>query len=246
MSAAAGPMPRVVHYCWFGRGPKPGLAVKCMNSWRKHLRGWQFVEWNEDRFDVRSVPYVREAYEAGKYAFVSDYVRLHALYHHGGVYMDTDVEVLKPLEPLLAHGAFSGFEDERFLQSGTMGAVPGHPWIKSLLDDYEGRRFVKDDGSYDLMTNTAAISAICKRMGLKLDGRYQELDSGAVFYPRTYFSPYDPVDGASYINGDSYTIHHYSQSWLPAHVRLRSRLKRAASRIVGPKAISALRERFKP
>lgn len=237
-------IPRILHYCWFGRGEKPKKMIKCMKSWSKHLPGYRLQEWNEDNFDLTCSRYVKEAYEAKKYAFVSDYVRLHALYLQGGIYLDTDVEVLRPLDPLLAHEAFSGFEDDKYLQSGTMGAAQGHPWIGQLLNDYEQRHFLQPDGSYDMTTNTATISEICRRDGLRLDGLRQTLRGGVVFYPRTYFSPYDYINGGSYITADSYTIHHFAQSWLPAHVRFRSGLKRTAGRIVGPKMIAKMRSMF--
>ncbi|WP_420819031.1 glycosyltransferase family 32 protein [Paenibacillus nanensis] len=235
-------IPRIIHYCWFGRGEKPKLMADCIKSWSKHLPGYTFMEWNEDNFDLACCRYVKEAYEARKYAFVSDYARLHALYHHGGIYMDTDVEVLRPLDPLLAHEAFTGFEDEHFLQSGTMGAAPNHPWIGMLLDDYTGRAFVQPDGSFDTTTNTAVISKLCERQGLELNGAKQTLPGGVVVYPRTYFSPYDYIDGGNYITNESFTIHHFAQSWLPAHVRMKSNLKRFASKVVGPRFISKMRK----
>ncbi|GKU75840.1 glycosyl transferase [Paenibacillus sp. L3-i20] len=217
-----------------------------MKSWNKYLPGYRFIEWNEDSFDINSNQYVQEAYKARKFAFVSDYVRLHALYHHGGVYLDTDVEVLKPLEPLLHHDAFSGFEDENFLQSGTMGATAEHPWIEMLLKYYANRAFLLPDGTYDMLTNTAVISDICKREGLLLNGKEQMIGNGVAIYPREYFSPYDYINGGNFITAESYTIHHFSQSWLPAHVRLKSNIKRMASRIVGPKFISRMRKLLSP
>lgn len=235
-------IPRIVHYCWFGRGEKPGKIRKCMKSWKSHLGDYRIVEWNEDNFDISVNRYVKEAYEAKKYAFVSDYARLHALYHHGGIYLDTDVEVIKPLDRFLSHEAFSGFEDERFLQSGTMGAVRGHAWIKELLDYYDNKSFLLPDGSCDTTTNTAVISDICSGHGLKLNGKHQVLTNGVTFYPRVYFSPYDYINGGSFRTADSHTIHHFAQSWLPVHVRLRSRLKRMASRVIGPDNISRMRK----
>lgn len=235
-------IPRIVHYCWFGRGEKPKKIQKCMRSWKKHLADYQFIEWNEDNFDVNVNPYVKEAYEAKKYAFVSDYARLHALYVHGGIYMDTDVEVIQPLERFLTHEAFSGFEDETFLQSGTMGAVKEHPWIEELLGYYNNKSFILPGGGYDTTTNTAVISQICKAHGLQLNGQYQVLQNGVTFYPRCYFSPYDYINGGIYRTDESYTIHHFAQSWLPASVRLRGQMKRIASRVVGPTNISRMRK----
>jgi len=226
-------IPKIVHYCWFGRGQKPKIVRKCIASWKKRLPDYTFMEWTEDQFDVHSSAYVQEAYTSRKFAFVSDVARLHALYSHGGIYMDTDVEVLQPLDRFLSHEAFSGFEDEVFLQSGTMGAVPGHPWIKELLDYYGNKSFIKADGSYDTTTNTMVISRICERHGLQMNGRYQQLSNGVAFYPRTYFSPYDYINGGNYLSEESYTIHHFAQSWLPFRVRLRGKLKKAASRVIG-------------
>ncbi|MFB9325051.1 glycosyltransferase family 32 protein [Paenibacillus aurantiacus] len=235
-------IPKTVHYVWFGRGEKSAKIVACMKSWKKHLGDYEFVEWNEDNFDLDSNRYVKQAYEARKYAFVSDYVRLYALYHHGGVYMDTDVEVLKPLDRFLTHEAFSGFEDERHVPTGLMAAEKGHAWIKELLDDYEDRDFTRADGTPDLTTNTHTITANCEQYGLVPNGQYQVLRNGVVMYPRTYFCPYDYINGANYITDDSYAIHHFAKSWLPARVRYRSELKRMVSKVAGPAFVAKLRE----
>ncbi|MCD7033142.1 glycosyl transferase [Metabacillus sp. GX 13764] len=235
-------IPKIIHFCWFGKGAKPKLVQKCINSWRKHLPDYQLIEWNESNFDINSNQYVKEAYEAKKYAFVSDFVRLHALYKHGGVYMDTDVEVLKSLNPLLKDKMFTGFEDGQFLQSGTIGAIKGHELIEEFMKYYYTKRFKKLDGTYDMTTNTNIMTSLCLPFGLKTDGSKQILSNGTVVYPRTYFSPYDYINGENHITEQSYTIHHFAQTWLPANVRLRSNLKRMVSRIAGPKTISAIRK----
>jgi hypothetical protein len=235
-------IPRIIHFCWFGRGEKPKKIVKCMKSWRRFLKDYQFIEWNEDNFDINSNQYVKQAYEARKYAFVSDYVRLYALYKFGGVYMDTDVEVLKPLDRFLTHKAFSGFEDEKHVPTGIMASIKEHEWIKELLEYYHGKDFVRRDGSFDLTTNTNIITKSCLGYGLTPNGEYQELTNGMALYPRTYFCPYDYINGANYITKDSYTIHHFAKSWLPAHVRFRSEIKRLVSRVVGPTVIARMRK----
>lgn len=234
--------PRILHYCWFGRGKKSKKIVKCMKSWKKYLSDYELMEWNEDNFDINSNEYVRQAYESRKYAFVSDYVRLYALNHYGGIYMDTDVEVLKPLDRFLVHDAFSGFEDEKHVPTGLMAAVKGHSWIGELIDYYEDRNFVKSDGSFDMTTNTSIITNTCLAQGLIPNGQYQVLNNGVAFYPRTFFCPYDYINGANYITDDSYAIHHFAKSWLPLHVQLRSEVKRVVSRIVGSSNISKMRD----
>lgn len=238
-------IPRIIHYCWFGRGEKPKKIVRCLKSWQKYLSDYQFVEWNEDNFDINFNLFVKQSYEAKKYAFVSDYVRLFALYHHGGIYMDTDVEVLKPLDPFLKHDAFSGFEDEHYLQSGTMGSTQGHQWIKELMEYYQNRSFLLRDGKQDMTTNTAMMTRNGSRHGLVLNGKYQVLKNEVTFYPRTYFSPYDYIDGGSFITDKSYTIHHFAKSWLPLHVRVSGELKRIIGRFFGPKFTAKMRSIFK-
>ncbi|MBS2969658.1 glycosyl transferase [Metabacillus sp. KIGAM252] len=237
-------IPRIVHYCWFGKGEKPKIVQKCIKSWEKQLEGYTFIEWNENNFDINSHLFVKEAYASKKYAFVSDYVRLAALYEHGGIYMDTDVEVLKPIDPLLEYEAFTGFEDGTFLQSGTMGFTKEHILIKYFLSYYDGKRFINHDGSLNMKTNTSIMTNQCKEFGLIQNGKHQVLNNGVTVFPRTYFSPYDYINGESFINEESYTIHHYAQTWLPASTRFKSSLKRAASKIIGPKAIAAMRNTF--
>lgn len=234
-------IPRTLHYCWFGRGPKPGLVRKCMRSWKRHAGEYRLVEWNEDNFDIRINAYVKQAYEAGKYAFVSDYARLYALYHHGGLYLDTDVELLKNPGDLHGHAVITGFEDDTFLQSAFMGATKHHPWIKGLLDYYEEREFIRPDGTWDMTTNTSIMTERCRAEGLRPDGTYQELAGGVVVYPSVYFSPYDYKNCGSCITQESYAVHHFAKSWLPVGVRIRGRLKKAAAGFLGPGSIVKLR-----
>ena len=153
-------IPRRIHYCWFGRGEMPQLAKDCIASWHRFMPDWEYCLWSEDNFDVNSTPYTREAYEAKKYAFVSDYVRLWALNREGGVYMDTDVEVLKPMDNLLHLKAFAGFEGSKHLPLATcvMGSEANGIWVCEQLDNYKDRHFVKPDGEHDLTTNVQFIS----------------------------------------------------------------------------------------
>lgn len=234
-------IPRIIHYCWFGRGEKPSLVRKCIASWKKHLAGYEFIEWNEDNFDISSNIFVQQAYNAKKYAFVSDYVRVHALYHFGGIYLDTDVEVLKPFNGFLSHDSFWGFEDSRYIATSTIGTVKGHKIIEDFLEYYKDRNFIKSDGSYDFTTNVSVITDMFIKQGLIPDGTFQVLENQMAVYPRTYFCPYDYINGEDFITAESYTLHHFAKSWLPLHVRLRGKGKNLLAKLIGGKRVAKLR-----
>lgn len=206
-------IPKRIHYCWFGRGPMPDSAKRYIESWKKYCPDYEIKEWNEDNFDPESNRYVKQAYEARKFAFVTDYVRLYALYHEGGIYMDTDVEVLKPLDEFLHHKAFSGFENNNSVPTGLMASEQGGEWVKCLLEEYEDLSFLREDGSLDLTTNVVRITNRTEsRYGLVRKSSYQDL--GAVtFYPHDYFCPKDWETGGIYLTENSCTIHHFAASW---------------------------------
>ena len=206
-------IPKIVHYCWFGRGQKPELAVKCIESWKKYLPDYELKEWNEDNFDITQNQYVHEAYENRKFAFVTDYVRLYAIYHEGGVYMDTDVEVLKPFDSFLHHKAFSGYETVKMISTGIIGSEKGGKWVKHNLDYYNDRHFVNDDGSFNIVTNVTTITNYMKSIGLNQDNYYQDFPGLITVYPKDFFSPKSQDDGKIYLTENTVTIHHYAQSW---------------------------------
>ena len=144
-------IPKIIHYCWFGRGKLPKLAEKCIESWKKYCPQYKIVCWNEDNFDINQNKYAKEAYEAGKWAFVSDYVRLKVLYDEGGIYLDTDVELIKPLDKLIEDGGFMGFDDNGVISTGLgFACEKGNKLIEALLADYDGISFICNDGAYDL------------------------------------------------------------------------------------------------
>ncbi len=207
-------IPKVIHYCWFGRGQMPELALKCIESWHKYLPGYTLKLWNEDSFDINTVPYVKEAYEARKFAFVTDYIRLYALYHEGGIYMDTDVEVLKPLDDLLDLPAFSGYESNKFsnFPTGLMASAAGGVWVKEQLDYYTDRHFLLPDGSLDMTTNTVTISRIMKENGFELTGEYQVYKNDMHCFPSDYFCPMTSTRVLK-LTKNSYCIHHFAGSW---------------------------------
>lgn len=206
---------KTLHFCWFGRGPYPEEVKKCLESWDRFLPDYKKVLWNEDNFDIHSNLYVKQAYEAKQYAFVSDYVRLYALYHFGGIYLDTDVEVIKSLDPFLKHGAFAGFEEKWILSSGTMGASQHHPWIFELLEYYKDKVFIYGNGKWVPIPNVVPISEITERkFGLqRANNQYQVLKNDLYIYPSDYFSPKSFHSRNIALTENTHTIHHFLKSW---------------------------------
>ena len=213
-------IPKVIHYCWFGRNPLPSLAVKCIASWRKYLPDYEIKEWNEDNFDVNVIPYTKEAYQAKKYAFVSDYARFWILYKYGGLYFDTDVEVIKPLDDIIARGAFMGCEGKAGISSLNLGVnpglglgvSPGFGLYKEMLDLYATLHFQLPDGTLNLKTVVQYTTEVLAGHGLKNRNDIQPC-MGILIYPREYFCPISVEDGKLRITSNTYTIHHYAQSW---------------------------------
>jgi mannosyltransferase OCH1-like enzyme len=235
-------IPKTIHYCWFGGNEKHDIVKRCIDSWRNHLQEYEIIEWNEHTFDINCNSYVREAYSSKKFAFVSDYVRVHALYHFGGIYLDTDVEIFKSFNDLLHHESFWGFEQENYIATSTIGAAKGNKLIKLFLDSYEEKNFIKEDGTHDQLTNVAIVTDILKNMGLKTNGEYQEIDGIGAFYPQTYFSPYDYINCRKFITENTYVMHHFHKSWLPPKERVKSNIKAAAAKMIGGENIAKIRK----
>lgn len=206
-------IPKIIHYCWLGGNPKPESVLRCIDSWRKYCPDYEIREWNEDNFDLTHVPkYVRQAYEAGRWAFVTDYVRLCALTEHGGVYMDTDVEVVKPLDPYLKHEAFAGFESIDRVQTGLLACEAGFPLFRDFLAHYDTAEFLLPDGTADTTTNVEVLTRLCADRGLAFNDRYQVVD-GLAIYPREYFCPVDYDTEKLHRTRRTVTIHWFSGSW---------------------------------
>lgn len=213
-------IPKIIHYCWFGRDKMPALAIECINSWKIHLHDYDIRLWNEDNFDIDSVFYVKEAYEARKFAFVTDYVRLYALYHFGGIYMDTDMEVIKSLDDLLHLPAFSGFESGKDIPTGIIASEKGGYWAKEQLGYYKDRHFVLPDGTLDMTTNVQIISGIMLSSGFVLRNSYQIYKDCIHIFPKDYFCPMSRT-GVITITPNTYCIHHFAGSWQSKKNRLK-------------------------
>lgn len=202
-------IPKIIHYCWFGNGKQNDLIKKCIESWKEVLPEYDIVLWNEENFPYDKYPFAAQALKDRKWAFVSDVARLYALYYYGGVYMDTDVEVLKPLDPFLHHTFFSSYESDRHIPTGLMGAKKGSKYIDLLLSWYKDCTYGED---YYEIANTRIITRITRlNCGMKINGEQYNFANN-YYYPRDYFCP--STDGDKWnITENTYAIHHFTGLW---------------------------------
>ncbi len=237
-------LPKVIHYCWFGRGEKSPLIKKCIESWKTYLPGWQIHEWNEDNFDVNGCAYTREAYAAKKYAFVSDYARFWALYHYGGVCFCTDVELLRPLDALLEETpAVMGFEMENNVNPGTIMSCPaGSPLIGEVLEEYHQRHFMVD-GQPDKTTIVTTGTRMLERHGFTGGNRMQQVGEFTI-YPMEYFCPFEHETQMMLTTPTTYAMHHFTATWSPWYRKLRFRMIGLAARTLGRERYLALKRRI--
>ena len=225
-------IPKIIHYCWFGGKEKPEDVTKMIASWKKHCPDYEIKEWNETNFDIHLNRYTEEAYQQKKWAFVSDVARLWALVHEGGVYMDTDVEVIRPLDKLLANKAFIGFEGTQWIGTNLMGTEPHNAFLQAFLEDYNHRNFTNPDGTLNQTTNVEEItSRFLTQHSLIRNGKQQQVGDFTV-YPTDYFSPYDYINGKVRTTDNTYSIHWFSQSWIKRS-KWKTRLSQWWHRICG-------------
>lgn len=206
-------IPKIVHYCWFGRGPLPQETLRCMDSWRKYLPDYRLMRWDEDNFDVGSLKFTRQAYERRKYAFVSDYVRMHALKTYGGVYLDTDVEMVRGLDDLLELPAFAGFETSEFIATCLLGSEPGAAWLDVMLDYYARKPFVRWNGRLNRTPNTHILARRLGKLGVRLDNSRQVFRDELHLFPSDYFNPKSYVTWETVCTENTRCIHHFAGSW---------------------------------
>ena len=224
-------IPKTIHYCWFGRTPLPDKAKICIESWKKFMPDYEIKEWNEDNFDVNIIKYTAEAYKLKKYAFVSDYARFWILYHYGGVYFDVDVELIKPIDDILARGAFMGCEKPEFkldsLNPATglgMAAPVHHPFYKIVLHKYQNKHFISWSGQ---ITDTV-VYIVSRLFEHKMQIQHE---NGIIFseniyiYPHEYVCPLNYYTGELTITPNTRSIHHYHASWVTKRTNLISKIK---------------------
>ena len=219
-------IPKIIHCCWFGPKDFNNQAKRFVDKWRLVNPDYTIMIWTETNFDYSSNRYAREAYDNGKWAFVTDYVRLKVLYEYGGIYMDTDVEAIKSFDSLLKHKAFFGFESDDRILTSTIGSEPHNPWIKCLLDDYNNRSFITEDGKVDLTTNVSRITELTKKnYPIRFDNSYQNMGD-FVIYPFEYFCAKNINDGKVYMTSNTVTIHHFAGSWTSNKKKMISLLRK--------------------
>lgn len=207
-------IPHIIHYFWFGGNEKPEIVLKCIASWKRYFPGWEIIEWNESNYDIHKCAYIKEAYEKKKWAFVSDYARFDILYRHGGIYFDTDVEVIRKLpKEFLSLKAFTGVEGgAQYIAPGLVFAiVKEHPYVKEILEVYENTRFVCD-GQLNLKTVNERVTAIMQKKGYVINGEYQKIGDLCI-YPAEYFCGYDLNIHEPAVTENTISVHHYAASW---------------------------------
>ena len=234
-------IPKKIHYCWFGGKPLPKAAQKCIDSWKKNFPDYEIIRWDESNYDVQKIEYIAQAYQAKKYAFVSDYARFDILYHEGGIYFDTDVEVLRSFEDVLAYGAFFGCEIDGRISENQQGeslarksyggfairvspglgmaSEPGNPFYKECLDFYENHSFYKPDGTQNSMAVVRITTNLLAKHGLEDKKGIQVVDK-IVIYPAEYFNPLDGRTGTVHITKNTHSVHWYSLSWMSPMKRI--------------------------
>lgn len=240
-------IPKVIHYCWLSGDPFPREIRRCIDSWKKLLPDYELRLWSKDNFDIDSVPWVRDAYNARKYAFAADYIRFWAVYTYGGIYLDSDVLVKKPFDDLLDLPYFIGSEGLGNIEAAIFGAPKGAEWLKPCIDFYVDRPFYKEDGSLNTVTAPRVmmqqISPLMEvRMCDRLDRDEIVNTSGHVLcvLPKDYFCCKSNRDGMVMTTENTYCVHNFSMSWLPRSIQMRVRIKIFLIRIFGEKCIYSI------
>lgn len=215
-----------IHYCWFGCAEKPKSVLKCIDSWKNFLPDYEIIEWNESNFDISCNQYCKEAYERRKWAFVSDFARLYVVYHHGGIYFDTDVEVIKSFDDLSDQEFFLGMEDSGRIATGLgFGAKKNSPVIKAMLDEYDGLHYIGEDGAENKIVCPVYNTRAIEQLGVKL-GKEKISCMGGTIYPAEYFSPINLNTSVLKITKNTYSIHHFSNSWMTPSEKFKKKMSR--------------------
>lgn len=231
-------IPKIIHYCWFGGNDKPKMVIDCINSWKKFMPDYEIIEWNESNFDVNCNDFVKMAYEKKKWAFISDFCRLFALFNYGGIYMDTDVEVLKSFDPLLNHN-FLCYEQDEYICTAVMGFEKGSLFLKEFMDKYKSECFnLSKPNSKHLYEFLRDKISIPKNINLCFEGK------DILFLTSDYFSPKDYVTKKLCITNNTYSIHHFDGSWKDSKSKLKDRMQNLGIKFLGKDRYYLLKNKF--
>ena len=235
-------IPKIVHYCWFGKGEKPDKVKECIQSWKDKLPDYQIIEWNEDNFDVNALKYTKDAHEAKKYAFVSDVARVKALYEYGGIYFDTDVEVLKDFDDsILEKDCVLGFEEGNYIATSFMACKANHDLMKDFYNLYLNLNFVDENGQIISGTNVTKLTNMLCNKGLVRNNEFQEIEDITI-YPQEYFSPYDYGNCIYKITEKSICVHHFLVSWMSKKEVFKKKIKKIVVPIIGVDRMNKFRK----
>lgn len=236
-------IPKIIHYCWFGNGEMEDLSQKCIESWKKKMPEYEIMLWNEETFDIHSNAYVEDAYNAGKYAFVSDYVRLYALFNYGGIYLDTDVEVIKSLDKFLDKRVVLGFEAKERIGTAVLMFEKNNLHIKKWLESYDARTFYVNK-KIDMTTNVKYLSQELARLGCKMNGETQSVMGEIEVYEQEVFFPY-AIGDKKRNKYEGYTIHWCEGSWVSGKIKFKHRLVVAIKFVIGERGYYNLKRLYR-
>ena len=240
-------IPKKIHYFWIGGNPKPESVLYCIDSWIKYCPDYEIIEWNESNYDFTKNEYMRQAYEAKKWGFVPDYARLDVIYQYGGIYLDTDVEIIRDFSEYLENSDLVfGFESDRLLTTAFIASVPNHPLIEAFEKSYWNRHFILKDGSFDVTCINDRISELAVYWGLDLDlDAYQELKDNIKVYPRDYFAAFDIYNWHTKVTENTCAIHHMAASWVGPKKKLRFMVIKTIHFIIGEQNYDRIRTMIK-
>lgn len=227
-------IPKKIQYIWFGKGKKSELITQCMRKTKEMLPDWDINEWTEDNYDIEQCEYMKEAYEKKQYAFASDYARFDILYKYGGVYLDTDVELLKRIpDTLLMDWGFTGIEGNQKVAPGLIFACEaGNEMVKEILDNYRRDHFIDEHGKMNTKTVVDRVTEVFSKYGFQRNGK-EQIINGFHIYPCKYFCAYDFVTKEFEITENTISIHHYTATWLSTRKRIRAKIQNGIRKVVG-------------
>jgi mannosyltransferase OCH1-like enzyme len=237
-------IPKKIHYCWFGSTPLPNLTIKCIESWKKYLPEYEIIQWNEKNFDINSYLFTKEAYKAKKYAFVADVCRLEVLNKYGGIYLDTDMEILKPLN-IISSNFIVGFEDSRFVGVGIIISPAKNKFIEAILDIYNVLTPIEQNCKWTEFTIPKIITKELVARRLILNDEMQILEDSIIVYPSDYFYPLNFFSGKLGITERTLGIHHYESSWMTAKQKIINKVKILLIIFFGVRTVTKLISKIK-